>query len=129
MIALDNSEHSEKAFETGLTLAKPARNDVIILTSCIPPRQNAKNFAKLKTEAESSFQKYKEICSEKGLKAETLLLEQNDPREALCNAAEQRHIDMLVVGTRGLGAIKRALLGSVSSHLVEYCNCDVVVAK
>jgi len=40
-------------------------------------------------------------------KTKGLLLESNDPREAICNAATEHHIDILVVGTRGLGTIKK----------------------
>nr|GEY43139.1 hypothetical protein [Tanacetum cinerariifolium] len=41
------------------------------------------------------------------IKAETLILE-GDPKEMLCQAVEQMHVDLLVVGSRGLSAIKRA---------------------
>jgi len=40
------------------------------------------------------------------VKAETLVLD-GDPKDMICHAAEQMHADLLVVGSRGLGMIKR----------------------
>ncbi|KAM7524340.1 hypothetical protein LguiA_014242 [Lonicera macranthoides] len=46
------------------------------------------------------------LCKEKMIKAETLLLE-GDPKDKICEAAAQMHVDLLVVGSRGLGKFKR----------------------
>jgi nucleotide-binding universal stress UspA family protein len=37
--------------------------------------------------------------------------------------------DLLVVGSRGLGAFMDLLLGSVSEHCVRHANCPVVVVR
>lgn len=48
---------------------------------------------------------------------------------AICNLAEEIGADVIVVGSRGRGAIKRALLGSVSTHVTNNAPCPVVVVR
>ncbi len=48
---------------------------------------------------------------------------------ALCRLAEELDADVIIVGSRGRGAIKRALLGSVSSHVTNNAPCAVVVVR
>lgn len=48
---------------------------------------------------------------------------------ALCRVAEEQGVDVIVVGSRGRGAIKRALLGSVSTYVTNNAPCPVVVVR
>jgi nucleotide-binding universal stress UspA family protein len=48
---------------------------------------------------------------------------------AVCKLAEEIGADVIVVGSRGRGAIKRALLGSVSTHVTNNAPCPVVVVR
>ena len=67
-----------------------------------------------------------------------------DPRDALCQYAEETNADAMVLGNRGLGAFKRysssrlqggvthfgrLILGSVSDACVRLAKCAVVVYK
>jgi len=36
---------------------------------------------------------------------------------------------MIVMGAKGLGTIDRILLGSVSTRVVQYANCPVLVVR
>ncbi|KAB1221074.1 Universal stress protein A-like protein [Morella rubra] len=74
------------------------------------------------------LEKAKEICASHGVNAETLT-EVGDPSTAICNAVQKFNINLLVLGERGLGKLKRALLGSVSSYCVQNAKCPVLVVK
>ncbi|XP_044508119.1 universal stress protein A-like protein [Mangifera indica] len=69
-----------------------------------------------------------QMCYHKLVKAETLILE-GDPKDMICQAAEQMHIDLLVLGSRGLGKIKRAFLGSVSDYCAHHAVCPITIVK
>jgi nucleotide-binding universal stress UspA family protein len=49
------------------------------------------------------------------------------PAETLAEAAAAPDVDLVVVGSRGQGAVKRMLLGSVSDRLVHICPRPILV--
>jgi nucleotide-binding universal stress UspA family protein len=52
-----------------------------------------------------------------------------DPGQTICRLAGELGVDVVVVGSRGRGAVKRALLGSVSGHVVHNAPCPVLVIR
>ncbi|XP_022761271.1 universal stress protein PHOS34-like [Durio zibethinus] len=52
-----------------------------------------------------------------------------DPREQLCEAIDHIPLSCIIVGNRGLGKLKRAIMGSVSNHVVNNGSCPVTVVK
>jgi nucleotide-binding universal stress UspA family protein len=45
------------------------------------------------------------------------------------DCAEQKKVDLIVIGSRGLSGFKKLLLGSVASGVVTYSHCPVLVVK
>jgi nucleotide-binding universal stress UspA family protein len=43
--------------------------------------------------------------------------------------AEESNIDLIAMGSRGLGGLRRALLGSVSDSVVRHAHCPVLVVR
>ena len=56
-------------------------------------------------------------------------IEVGDPGAMLCRVAEEIAADIVTVGSRGRGVIKRALLGSVSAHVVHNAPCPVMIVR
>lgn len=56
-------------------------------------------------------------------------IEEGDAGPLLSALAGELDVDAAVVGSQGKGAIKRALLGSVSGHVVNNAPCPVVVVR
>src|SRR5580765_461878 len=52
-----------------------------------------------------------------------------DPKAEIVRVAEDWGADLLVLGARGLGLVKRFLLGSVSYAVARHARCPVLVVK
>jgi nucleotide-binding universal stress UspA family protein len=51
-----------------------------------------------------------------------------DAGRGICELAEEVGASVVVIGSRGHGGLKRALLGSVSDHVVRHAPCPVLVS-
>jgi nucleotide-binding universal stress UspA family protein len=54
---------------------------------------------------------------------------QGRPASVILEVLEEGSYDLLVAGSRGLGPLRSALLGSVSAELVDHAGCPVLVAR
>jgi nucleotide-binding universal stress UspA family protein len=54
---------------------------------------------------------------------------QEDPDEVLANVAQEQGAQLIVVGDRGLTAVKRFLLGSVSNKLAHHAPTDILIVR
>jgi nucleotide-binding universal stress UspA family protein len=49
--------------------------------------------------------------------------------QEIVDFASQEKVDLIILGTRGLGGFKRMLMGSVSNGVVNHAGCSVLVVK
>lgn len=54
---------------------------------------------------------------------------EGNPGEKVCAYAEENDVDLIVIGSRGLGGVKKFLLGSVSNNVVQKSKKPVLVIK
>ncbi|KAK6138939.1 hypothetical protein DH2020_027320 [Rehmannia glutinosa] len=144
LIAVDDSEHSfytldwvlthfftppsDAKFKLIVIHARPSPTSVIGLagpaaTDVLPIVE-----ADLKYQAEKVIARAKEACNTKSVNAEFVVTE-GDARNVACQAVEKYHASMLVLGSHGYGAFKRAVLGSVSDYCSHHAHCSVMIVK
>ncbi|TKB73781.1 MAG: universal stress protein [Nitrospira sp.] len=57
------------------------------------------------------------------------LCQHGNPAEKILQVASKQHVDLIVMGAKGLAAIDRFLLGSVSTRVVQHANSSVLVVR
>jgi len=139
LIALDDSQHSDRALEFVTRMRWPAGSRVIVLTTQQPvaPALTAADeagavlpglFEEQRERLEALVARAEGTLREAGFSTEGRVLA-GDPREVLVQVALSERADLLVVGSRGRTGIAKLMLGSVSSHVVTHAPCSVLVVK
>lgn len=68
-------------------------------------------------------------CREIGAKTVTTSVREGDFAEEILEAAKDYGVNMIVVGSRGLGTIKSTVLGSVSQKVLHHAEGAVVTVR
>ena len=134
IVALDGSAYSLKALDYARELAGKHDSKLILLnafhsTSDLRGSEGYNQMVvKRKQEGDEII---KEACKRLGqvsFEVEEDLLE-GPAAEAIISVVEARNADLVVMGTRGMGALKGLLFGSVSSKVTHYAPCSVLVVR
>jgi nucleotide-binding universal stress UspA family protein len=87
-------------------------------------------YQEIQEQAEQTLEKAVKQVEEAGGTVTESHLRMGDPDdEILRHCEEHGDIGLLVMGSRGLGPIKRRLMGSVSESVVRHASCPVLVAR
>lgn len=134
----DGSRDAETALRAAATIAKLDNATVHVVTAYQPltvgdMRDIASelpaeyhNILSADMSAERRLSAARRICESEGITAEYHEIA-DDPTDALLDAAERHGADLIVVGSRGEGAVKRAFHGSVSTKVLHHAPCAVLV--
>ncbi len=76
----------------------------------------------------SQLAEAKSLLLAKGIEA-ALIERAGDPAHTIEQIAETGGYDMVVLGSRHLGAVSRVLQGSVSEHVATHAPATVVIAR
>ena len=61
---------------------------------------------------------------------ETLpIVEIGSPAETIVDVCEREKYNLIIMGSRGLGAIQQIFMGSVSQYVLSHAPCPVMIAR
>jgi nucleotide-binding universal stress UspA family protein len=130
LVGVDGSENSLRAARMATEIGLPFRSEVVLLY-VLQPTESA-YYTGMPTTEEAERAKGEEklyranvICEEAGLKT-TMKVMLGNPAEVILDLSEEG-FDLVVVGTRGMSAVARFLMGSVSGRVVQLSKVPVVV--
>jgi nucleotide-binding universal stress UspA family protein len=134
LIAVDGSDGSRAAVETGVELGRPAASiaTVVCVTHApLPIVADPYYHQALVSEAIDARRTVDEATatlSRAGIEVESEIRD-GDPADEIVALARERDVDVIVVGSRGLGTLGELLAGSVSAAVVRRADRPVLVAK
>jgi nucleotide-binding universal stress UspA family protein len=135
LLGVDGSEHALHAAKTVGDLARTMKSQVlrvVVAYDVVPaylgePNMQTAIFTRMK-EAEKILQKALEAVGKIPGEVHTEILE-GSPAEAILDVANTRKCDLIVMGSRGLGRLTGALLGSQSQKVVQHASCPVLIVR
>merc|ERR1712080_231065 len=72
--------------------------------------------------------KFQDACAKKGVSCEVYnVVSAESVGHTICKLAREKDVWCIEIGQRGLGAIKRAIFGSVSDHVLHHAHVTVLV--
>ena len=131
VVATDGSESADRAVVEGARLARAIRARAVLLyvrpsLGTLGEPYHQEKLSEQMAHARAALSRAGAIARECGIEAEEEIAE-GDPPERIVELARARNAAFIVVGSRGLGAVAGALLGSVSSAVIHRADRPVLV--
>jgi nucleotide-binding universal stress UspA family protein/nitrite reductase/ring-hydroxylating ferredoxin subunit len=119
LVGTDGSETAARAEEFAARLAKRFRANLVIVSGYDRERVQ-------REQAMQVVEAARERVSEHRVQAE-VEVDGGEPADVVLTVADRRQADLVVVGNRGMGKVKRFRLGSVPERVATYAACDVLI--
>ena len=136
LVPTDFSEHAERSYERAIEFAKVfgARIDLLHVYD-IPDFASIYEIAfpdqldtGIRKAALRKLESLRELATGEGIEVATHLAF-GAPERLITQHAKDENVDLIVMGTRGLGAVKHLLLGSVAERTIRAAPCSVLVVE
>jgi nucleotide-binding universal stress UspA family protein len=123
LLATDGSRSSAKALRFLVERMRPDKVQVEVMH--VMPFQR---YPDLREAGKRLVDRYVERLTKAGYRvSETVKL--GHPADEIIKAADRQKADLIVLGAKGLGALARFFLGSVSSRVVQHGGCSTLVVR
>lgn len=136
IVAIDGSKASEKAFEKSLVFAKDYQS-CLILTHVIDSRifttagsYDSHLAEEMTKRAQELLDDYIKRANFEGVHYIKKCIEYGSPKVKIAkDIAKDFEADLIICGAKGLNAVERFLIGSVSESIIRNATCDVLVVR
>ena len=137
LVPYDASSYANHAFDDALKIAEKFGSKITVLTVLGTKVENtgislerAIEIQERHEDAATKILKDLEgLAKEKGVEFSFKVNYEPYPYKGIVNFSNSNSMDLIVIGTHGRSGIKKALLGSVASGVVEHANCPVLIIK
>jgi nucleotide-binding universal stress UspA family protein len=134
LVATDGSEHSMKAVQRGLEMAEKQGAQVTLMSVAYYVQGNFDGMPmniqdKLEDEARAALKKGKAVFDAKNIPVETVLEAGLVPANLIIAKAQDGKFDRIVIGSTGMNALERILMGSTAAKVVAHAPCEVTVVR
>lgn len=133
LVPLDGSDYSKKALLQACDMGKNYQANLILVyvvdkTRSLNLLDKNEYLKMLRKFGEKVLIKGKETAQTKGMDVTTIMKEGNVTNE-IVKLAKNKKCNLIIVGSKGLGATARFFLGSVSNKLANNSPCSVLIVK
>ncbi|MGI6678678.1 MAG: universal stress protein [Dehalobacterium sp.] len=136
LVAIDGSDHSMKAIDAAIELAKMDQSHVEVLYVAPSLKHITAETATIIEQFEKDMmEESKEIVAKatKKFEGENIQFETKviigNAANVIIDEAEAKGIDVILMGSRGLNVVSRFFLGSVSQKVLTYAPCSVLIVR
>lgn len=141
-VAVDGSDSSHEAVKAAAELAKQFGASLVLLHVIRPMKipDELQRYIKeddlasirhsaLENVGQEIIAKALEIAISHEIDKPRHTILSGDPAGQIIDAARQESVDLIVMGTRGLGKLEGALIGSISRKVTEMSEANVLIVK
>lgn len=123
LFPLDGSREAREAAETVTNIVR-TYNSRLILLSVVDTKAEGKMGSE--PEVAKLLQGAKALFSEQGISAETIERE-GIPSFTICDVADELNVDLIVMGSKGLGFSEEDAKESVSHRAIDLAPCPILI--
>ena len=142
LVSIDGSDSGQRALDAGIEMAQKF-GAKMHLVHVVREMQLPTNFGRLQDYEEASRARHNLLksageqmltqaersCESKGIKDAKTHMGAGDPANAIVNCGTENGVDLIVMGSRGLGQVDGFLLGSVSRKVSNTAKVPCLIIK
>jgi universal stress protein A len=137
LVPMDFSPEAHKALELAGELAKSAGPAHLILLhayflpvemEALAAEQNLPILELLSNEASKELEQILEGLQDAGISSE-FLVRRGYPEQVIVELAQEKDVDLIVMGTRGRTGLAHVALGSIAERVVRDAPCPILTVK